>query len=513
MSASLYAPVTTPTTRRFGNDIRFRDTQNRLKTSHAVNIFDADFEYGLQPLRWETVTTAGGTVTAQPGGGGVSMAVSTASGAIAIRQSRPYHRYQPGKSMYMASAVLFGAPVVNNRTRVGFYDDSNGAFWEQSDPSTSNPSGMGVVIRSDVSGLVVDTRIELPNWSNGYGVVSRLDWTRIQMLYVEYAWYGAGMVRFGVIIDGEAVPVHEVGYGNLALQSVPWARTGNLPVRYETRNIAATGSGTTVVHYGVAVLVDGGVDEQRGFTYSYGMAPATPRRTVAAASTRFPVLSVRPRLMGTLESGNTAGVALNSGAITSGTTTTLVCTGTPWTVNAYRNRYVTWTNGGNTFSGRITANTNNTLTFVDPVTGVAGTQTPVAGDPYTIGLPNRGLILPLSMVLSSSALCTVELIVSTVASPTVLTGATFAPLASLGATNSFAERDVSATALTGGEVIFSMPAPAGGEGLVQVDLNTFFPLYNTIRGTRTDILTVAVTTQGAVAADVGASLFAQEAMS
>ena len=34
---------------------RLRDVVGKLKTSQSQNIYDADFEYGVQPLRWENV--------------------------------------------------------------------------------------------------------------------------------------------------------------------------------------------------------------------------------------------------------------------------------------------------------------------------------------------------------------------------------------------------------------------------------------------------------------------------
>lgn len=516
MSSAIYSPVTTVDTRRLGNDIRFRDSQNRLKVTNSQNIFEADFEYGAQPLRWESLTTTGGSVTHLPGQGGVQMSVNTTNGAIAIRQSRPYHRYQPGKSMFMASAMNFGGPVTNNRSRVGFFDDSNGAFWEQGDASTLNPSAMYCVVRTDTSGTPTDTRVSFENWTDPYGKKAMIDWTRIQMIFVEYAWYGAGMVRFGVYIDGECIPLHEIGYGNKTSQTLPWARTGNLPVRYENRNIGAVSAGTTINHYGVSVMVDGRVDEQRGFTYSYGMLNTTPRRTVPLSTTRYPVMSFRPRLMGTLEAGNTTGVTVNTGAITAGTTTSMTVTNAV-TASAYVGRYVTFgTAGGTQTAARITANTTTVFTLADPVTGGALAVAPAAGNAYTIGLPNRGLILPQRLLISSSALCVVELIASTTASPVVLSGANFVSLAGasgLGSNGSFAERDVSATAITsGGEVVMAFTAPAGGSGLQDLSLQNLFPLYNNIKGSQADILTVAITTPAA-AADVGVHVIAQEAMS
>jgi hypothetical protein len=496
----------------FGNSVsrpfpsQIVDVTGRLKMSRHQNIYDADFEYGAQPLRWESFTAGSGSILHQPGQGGVRMNVSGVSGDLAIRQSRPYHRYQPGKTMYMASACLFGTPNSNNRQRVGYFDDSNGVFFEQGDITGPNPSGMSVVVRSDVGGTPVDTRVSLEAWNGDSSVIQKLDWTRIQMLFIEYAWYGAGALRWGVFINGDPVILHQIGVGNRTGQTLPWARTGNLPVRYELRNVGTTAGNNAFIHYGVSVMVEGGVDDQRGFTYAYGMAPATPRRTVATNSTRYPVLSIRNRIMGTIE------YTQASSAITAGTTTSLTATGTPWTVDQWKGRGISYVNGGVTYTARITSNTASVLTIADSITGGVAPAAPVAGQNYIIGLINRGQILPRQLLVSSSAIAVVEIIASTTASPVTLTGSSFTALATLGSTNSFAERDVSSTALTGGEVVMAFTAPAGGSGLQQLDLSNLFPLYTNIRGNVPDILTLAITTTG-TASDVGAHFICQEAMS
>lgn len=561
---------------------RLRDNLGRLKVSLHQNVYEADFEYGLQPLRWEQYTARAGTIVHQPGAGGVRMRVTTASGDVTIRQSRPYHRYQPGKTMYMATAANLGATQANQVQRIGFLDDSNGIFFEQSGAGTgTNPYGMFVVYRSDVSGTPTDTRIALDTWNGDAAVIASMDWTRIQMLWIEYAWYGAGALRWGCFINGEPIILHQVGIGNLASQGTPWSRTGNLPVRYEQRNTGATALQNDMVHYGVSVMIEGRSDAQRGFTYSYGMARQTPRRTVSANVVQYPVLSIRPRPMGTIEFSNT------NSAATAGSTTTLTASGATWTTDQWKGRalylpsgplptvstgtvagqvgtvtftaphglrvgdYLTFAgftpSGWNislavtsvtsttvvtvTFVGtapgnvtvvgtvvtpltaRITGNTSTVLTFGDVVLGAALPAALASGVAYQIGLINRGQLLPQQLLVSSSALCVVELIASTPSSPVVLTAPTFGSLVGQGSNNSFAERDVVATALAGGEVVYAFTAPAGGSGLLQIDLSNFFPLYNTVRGNLPDLLTVAVTTQAATPADVGAHLICQEAMS
>jgi hypothetical protein len=327
-------------------------------------------------------------------------------------------------------------------------------------------------------------------------------------------------------------------------------------------------------------LVEGGINTQRGFTYSYGMAAQLPRRTVAANTVRYPVLSVQPNLMGSVQYSSTTTAA------SAGTTTTLTVGSAVWTANQWVGRmlyyladigggistgtvatqtgtitftgnhnlntgdtivisgatpagwngtytftkttatagtivfggtapavYVSGATVGSPYTARITSNTTTVLTFGDVVTGLALANAPTASRTYQIGLIDRGQLLPQTLLLSSDALCVVELIASTPGNAVSLQGASFATLSSLGSLNSFASRDVSATGLAGGEVVYAFTAPAGGSGLLQLDLTNFFPILNTIKGNQPDILTVAVTTQSGTAANVGAHMICQEAMS
>lgn len=496
---------------------RVRDVLGRLKVAIHQNIYDADFEYGKQPLRWEEITIGGATITHQPGQGGVKMTVPTTSGAIAIRQSRPYLRYQPGKTMFMATACLLGTAQTSNVTRVGFFDDANGAFFEQTNSSAANPFGLNVVVRNDSSGLVVDTRFPLDQWNGDQKIIRSLNFSRIQMFWIEYAWYGAGATRFGVWIDGEPVIVHQTGWANYASpagvgNTVPWSRTGNLPVRYEQRNSGTISATNDLLHYGVSVIVEGGQDEQRGFTYSYGMAPATPVRSTGGAVTRYPILSIRSKAMGLVERTQAANAA------TGGTTTTLTLTTANLTTNELRGRYIYFpalstTQGGAGAIGRITGNTSSVITFADNVTGLAFSAAPGAGANYQIGLLNRGQLLPRKLMVvqtTASQNVVIELVASTTTSPIALTSSSFVALSSLGSANSFAERDVSSTALSGGEVTFAFVL-SPGSGVQEIDLSYFFPLLNNIRGNQVDTLSVCVTSGATVT--VGAHLICQEAMS
>jgi len=520
---------------------RVRDVTGRMKVSLHQNIYEADFEYGTQPMRWENLTyTSGGAgglanTSHVPGIGGVRMLVGNNAGDLTIRQSRPYMRYQPGKTMYMATAMNFGTPTSNNVQRVGFFDDGNGIFFEQGVTTANNPSGIYCVIRSDAgsvnfndgtitSSTPVDTKFSYENWY-GDPVGSLIDWTKIQMFWIEYAWYGAGAIRWGCYINGEPYVLHEVGTGNASYRGVaqqfPWARTGNLPVRYEQRNIGPTTANSVLSHFGVSVLVEGRVDDQRGFTYSYGNDNSALKRTVSSGKVRFPVTSVQMNQVAKVEfTGNSTVGTVNN----TSNSTFLQVAGTPWTANAYVGRAISFQGTGssaNVYVGRIANNTANTLYMGDivaltqPVSnGTSGTFTPNSSFNYQIGLVNRGQILPQTLIVSADAACLIELIVSTASNPVTLTNASFVAMNTLGSLNSLASRDLSANAVTAntGEVIYSFSSPAGGSGIQTFDISDLFALYNNIRGNAPDILTVAVSTP-TNAANVGAQLVAQEAMS
>jgi hypothetical protein len=59
-----------------------------------------------------------------------------------------------------------------------------------------------------------------------------LDLTKMQMLYIDYSWYGAGAIRYGFKNQrGEVIYAHRLPNANLRTEA--YMRSGNLPARYE----------------------------------------------------------------------------------------------------------------------------------------------------------------------------------------------------------------------------------------------------------------------------------------
>jgi len=62
-----------------------------------------------------------------------------------------------------------------------------------------------------------------------------IDLTKIQMWYVDYSWYGAGYVRWGVrAVSGDIIYAHKLQHNNV--QYTSYMRSGNLPAHYEVNN-------------------------------------------------------------------------------------------------------------------------------------------------------------------------------------------------------------------------------------------------------------------------------------
>ena len=101
-----------------------------------------------------------------------------------------------------------------------------------------NTVAAGVVISK-----TIDTKVVQSSWNidpmNGTGPSGyNIDLTRIQMIYMDYSWYGAGAIRFGFKdIKGEVQYCHRLVHNNSLTEA--FMRSGNLPARYETNTLGA----------------------------------------------------------------------------------------------------------------------------------------------------------------------------------------------------------------------------------------------------------------------------------
>lgn len=103
---------------------------------------------------------------------------------------------------------------------------------------TITPSYRGATAQYAIISKTVDVKIPQSEFNldtidgsgpSGYNI----DLSKMQMFYIDYSWYGAGFVRWGIrATDGNVIYVHKMPNNNINEEA--YMRSGNLPARYET---------------------------------------------------------------------------------------------------------------------------------------------------------------------------------------------------------------------------------------------------------------------------------------
>jgi len=137
---------------------------------------------------------------------------------------------------------------------------------------TIQPAYRGLTTDEVIVTITREARVAQENWSldpcDGSGP-SRyvLDATRIQMVYMDYAWYGAGKVRFGFKgVEGEVFYAHEFKHNNR--ENEAYLRSGNLPARYEILNLGSPLFAPSLAHWGTSVIMDGQFEDDDAYLFT-----------------------------------------------------------------------------------------------------------------------------------------------------------------------------------------------------------------------------------------------------
>ncbi len=211
-----------------------RDAFNRLRVSHPFTIFDSK-NIGKINNKFTDYKTNSNGVTYDINSSSVLLNCD-ASNTIVIRESKNSFAYQPGKSLLILNTFVFGNVVSNTSNilqRVGYFDDYNGIFLQ------IDPSGVFISKRSNSSGTITDTPIELNNW-NGSPDAKNLDFSKAQIFWIDIEWLGVGSVRTGFVLDGIFILAHTFYHSNIVNNT--YMTTAQLPIRYEIRRILNNGS-------------------------------------------------------------------------------------------------------------------------------------------------------------------------------------------------------------------------------------------------------------------------------
>ena len=262
------------------------DAFGRMKASLPFTLGDYKHYPGVE-YNFNDVEENGGSVTINSTAASATLATTSNSSSLAIHQTKYYHPYQPGKSQEILTSFVLGSAETNVIKRVGYFDDADGLFLQQ-----SGNGELSFVVRSSVGGVLGDNAITQEFWNidkcDGTGDSGfDLNETKTQLLYIDFQWLGVGRVRFGFVHDGKIIVAHEEYHSNVL--STVYISNPNLPIRTEVRNTGAT-NGSSMDHICSTVISSGGYSETG---VDFATANSTARTTPAAGGTPYPVLAIR----------------------------------------------------------------------------------------------------------------------------------------------------------------------------------------------------------------------------
>lgn len=278
------------------------DSFERARVSTPSIAFEYTFGALLPSLSttiWESTAVASGTIALTTNLYGCELNTLVGAGTGYWIQSYNHIRYAPGISTLFRFTFNFNELITNLRQRLGMFTDQ-GTY-----PSTA---GDGIYIEADGASISVvrrymttggagaEERVPQASWNkdkmDGTGASGiTLNWTLAQHFTIEYQWLGVGTIRFGFETGTNGIVwCHEMISVNIL--SVPWSRTGTLPVRAEIHTLGALAVPGKLTLINCVVIQEADVLDMRGWKYFGANSGATAKLGGTAAGL-YPVMSLR----------------------------------------------------------------------------------------------------------------------------------------------------------------------------------------------------------------------------
>lgn len=217
------------------------DSYNRLRVASQDLAFGVHFANSLNTSYFNTAVVGSATLTSVTNQAAARLSTTTGATDSIIVQTKRYLRYNPGVSHQIMLTGIIGAKKNNVRQRWGYFDASDGIFFEQTG------TDLAVVVRTSTSGSIVDTRVLQSDWNidklDGTGISGvNLDTSKHNVYVIDFVWQGAGRIRFGIMHGRGVVYFHQILNANVS--TAPFIRSPSRPGRAELTNLGVT-IGTT----------------------------------------------------------------------------------------------------------------------------------------------------------------------------------------------------------------------------------------------------------------------------
>lgn len=186
------------------------------------------------------------------------------NGDRVVRQTKQYHPYVTGTNNSAIISFKFDTAKANLKQMVGMFDDNNGFFLRM------NGLVPELVIRKN--GIDTDV-VSQSNWNidhfdgskdlhNPSGVL--VDWTKMQLIGIDYYWMNIGRVRIGFYIQDALYYAHSFSYSNLLTES--YITQPSLPLRWELYNNGVVSSNSQMIISSGSVYRENSDTVESGFT-------------------------------------------------------------------------------------------------------------------------------------------------------------------------------------------------------------------------------------------------------
>lgn len=251
------------------------DAFGRWRTSHPETIFDSknifkdpDLPDTVEnlPLYYDNQETSGsGTGTTYDNyKASQTLTVSNTTAGTRVRQTKMRFNYQSGKSALILLTFNLNGTAPNIIKRIGYFDENNGLLLETSGNTVN------FIRRTNVTGTPTDNTVAQSNWNldpmDGSGPSEiTLDFTKTQIMFIDFEWLGVGRVRMGFVVDGKIYYAHE--FNNTNNLDVVYMSTPNLPIRCEITNDGA-GAAESITQICSTVISEGGNTDLGSIRYA-----------------------------------------------------------------------------------------------------------------------------------------------------------------------------------------------------------------------------------------------------
>lgn len=237
------------------------DAFGRHRVSEPLTVFDSKQIFDNQPLFWDDSEESGSgtTSTHSTDTASTTLGVSASTAGKRTRQTFMRFNYQPGKSQLVMMTFVMdksggGTDVVRT---VGLGDDQNGLFLVDDEGTYKFRR------RTYVTGSAVDNDIDQADWDDkmdGTGASGvTLDFSKSQILAIDFEWLGVGTVRYWFVVDGVFHLAHTMNHAN-SIEGV-YMSNPNLPLRYQIEATGTGGAASTLEHICSTVISEGGVQD------------------------------------------------------------------------------------------------------------------------------------------------------------------------------------------------------------------------------------------------------------